>query len=118
LAKKPGALRNGSPFVDMVLPDELNKVRQHLEKQINGARDFAHILSYIPLESLESVVIACKEAIKSNTISKDIILNILLRQNDAPYENKESLNIIYLPIKHIPTADMTVYNTLLSGVSS
>ena len=46
LAKKPGALRNGAPFVDMVLPDELNKVRTHLEKQVNGARDFAHILSY------------------------------------------------------------------------
>mgnify|MGYP006129797753 FL=1 len=118
LAKKPGALRNGAPFVDMVLPDELNKVRQHLEKQVNGTRDFAHILSYIPLESLESVVIACKEAIKSNTISKDVILNILLRQNDIPYENKEALNIVYLPIKHIPTADMNVYNTLLSGVSS
>jgi hypothetical protein len=63
-------------------------------------------------------VIACKEAIKSNTISKDVILNILLRQNDIPYENKEALNIVYLPIKHIPTADMNVYNTLLSGVSS
>jgi transposase len=118
LAKKPGALRNGAPFVDMVLPDELNKVREHLEKQVSGARDFAHILSYIPLESLESVVIACKEAIKSKTISKDVILNILLRQNDTPYEITESLNIVYLPIKHVPTADTTVYNRLLSGVSS
>ena len=71
LAQKPGALRNGAPFVDMVLPDELNKVRQHLETQVNGARDFAHILSYISLESLESVVIACKEAIKSKTITEN-----------------------------------------------
>ena len=36
LKKKPGALLNGAPFVGMVLPDELNKVRSHLEKQING----------------------------------------------------------------------------------
>ena len=118
LAKKPGALRNGAPFVDMVLPDELTKVRRHLEKQINGARDFAHILSYIALESLEVVVIACKEAIQSKTISKDVILNIVLRQNDTPNEIKESSNIVYPPIKHVPTADMTFYNTLLSGVSS
>ena len=118
LATKPGALRNGAPFAGMVLPDELNKVREHLEKQVNGARDFAHILSYIPLESLESVVMACAEAIKSKVISKDVILNILLRQNDKPLESDETSNIVYLPLKHIPTSDTTVYNQLLSEVSS
>jgi len=118
LAKKPGALRNGAPFVDMILPDELNKVRCHLNKQINGVRDFAHILSYIPIESLESVVLACAEAIKSKTISKDIILNILLRQKDEPTETGEVSNIVYLPLKHVPTSDTTVYNQLLSEVSS
>lgn len=118
LKKKPGALRNGAPFVDMILPDELRAVRGHLEKQINGVRDFAHILSYIPLESLESVVLACAEAIKSKTISKDVILNILLRQNDKPKEIEEVSNIFYLPLKHIPTSDTAVYNQLLSEVSS
>ena len=102
----------------MVLPYELNKVRSHLEKQINGTRDFAHILSYIPLESLESVVLACAEAIKSKAVSKDVILNILLRQNDEAQENEEVSNIVYLPLKHVPTADTTVYNQLLSEVSS
>mgnify|MGYP003393755864 FL=1 len=118
LSKKPGALRNGAPFVNMVLPEELKAVREHLEKQINGSRDFALILSYIPLESLESVVLACSEAIGSKTISKDIILNILLRQNDKDSEAEEASNIVYLPLKHIPTADIAVYNQLLSGVSS
>ena len=118
LAKKPGALRNGAPFVNMALPDELKSVREHLEKQINGSRDFALILSYIPLESLESVVLACSEAIGSKTISKDIILNILLRQNDKSNEIEQASNIVYLPLKHIPTADTAIYNQLLSGVSS
>lgn len=116
LAKKPGALRNGAPFAGMVLADELIAVREHLETQVNGARDFAHILSYIPLESLESVVMACAEAIKSKAISKDVILNILLRQNDEPIESEEVSNIVYLPLKHIPTANTDVYNQLLSGV--
>lgn len=118
LKKKPGALRNGAPFVEMVMPDELIAVRNHLEKQINGIRDFAHILSYIPLESLESVVLACIEAIKSKTISKDVILNILLRQNDEPIEIEEVSNVVYLNITHVPTADTIVYNQLLSEVSS
>lgn len=49
LSRKPGALRNGAPFVDMELPDELNRVRESLEQSPTGARDFAHILSYIPM---------------------------------------------------------------------
>jgi hypothetical protein len=37
-----------------------------------GLRDFAHILSYIPSETIESVISACKIAIQSETISKDV----------------------------------------------
>jgi hypothetical protein len=117
LARKPGALRNGAPFSDMELPDELNKVRDHLKKSSNGIRDFAHILSYIPIEGLEQVRGACARAIKEKTIAKDIILNILLREADAPQALEEE-NITYLPLKHAPCAEPNAYNLLLSGVSS
>jgi len=117
LARKPGALRNGAPFSDMELPDELNKVRAHLKKYPNGIRDFAHILSYIPIEGLEQVRLACARAIKEKTIAKDIILNILLRNNDAPQALEEE-NVTYLPLKHTPCAEPNAYNLLLSGVSS
>ncbi len=117
LARKPGALRNGAPFADMTLPDELNLVKQHLQQHINGARDFAHILSYIPIESMESVTEACSRAIKAKTISKDIILNILLRGNDIPDEPEEQ-NLTCLKLKHIPEADCSAYNKLLSGVAA
>ena len=116
LAKKPGALRNGAPFKEMVLPEVLDKVRSSLEGQINGSRDFAHILSYIPVESMEAVVAACEQAIMANTVSKDIIVNILLRGSDESScevdDNKE-----YPSIKHIPIADCSAYNSLLSEVS-
>lgn len=117
LAKKPGALRNGAPFSDMILPDELNKVSQHLEQQKNGKRDFALILSYIPLESIEAVTKACATAIQANTISKDIILNILLRNNDESFEEPQSSNVVYLKIKQELKADCNQYDSLLSGVS-
>lgn len=117
LARKPGALRNGAPFADMVLPDELNKVQQHLKQHSNGTRDFAHILSYIPIESMESVVSACAEAIKAKTISKDVILNILLRSNDIANEPDEQ-KIVYLQLKHVPIADFSSYEALLSEVSA
>lgn len=115
LARKPGALRNGAPFIDMDLPDELSQVRQSLEKHPNGMRDFAHILSYIPMESLESVVLACDRAIKAKTISKDVILNILFRKNDELPTTEEPIKC--LKLEHTPQENCTGYNKLLSGVS-
>ena len=116
LAQKPGALRNGAPFSDMELPDELNKVRAHLQKSPNGIRDFAHILSYIPIEGLEQVCLACAIAIKERAISKDIILNILLRSKDSKRSMAEE-NITYLALKHTPEAEPNAYNHLLTGAS-
>ena len=112
LARKPGALRNGSPFMEMALPDELCAVQSHLQQRPQGMRDFAHILSYIPTESMESVVSACGTAIKSGTISKDVILNILLRKKDQPEPTLEFSNI-YRKLKYIPTEDCGRYNQLL-----
>jgi transposase len=116
LARKPGALRNGAPFINMDLPDELNKVRQSLEQQEGGARDFAHILSHIPLESIESVIAACSYAIKIRAISKDIILNTLFRKNDEPDIIQEATEQ-YLNLKHIPEEKCNSYNQLLSSTS-
>lgn len=114
LERKPGALRNGAPFTDISLPSELTIVREQLESHPNGARDFAHILSYIALESLESVVAACTQAIKAQTISKDVILNILLRkQEDVNSEEGEELD--YPPLHFISQGDLTLYDRLLSG---
>ncbi len=112
LARKPGALRNGSPFREMPLPEVLFAVQNHLQQRPQGMRDFAHILSYIPLESMESVVTACSTAIESGTISKDVILNILLRKKDQP-EPREEAPSIYMKLKYTPTADCGRYNQLL-----
>lgn len=114
LAVKPGAWRNGSPFREMRLPDELFAVQNHLQQRPQGLRDFAHILSYIPTESMESVVNACATAIKSGTISKDVILNILLRKKDQP-DPKPELSNTYMKLKFIPTEDCSRYNQFLQA---
>jgi hypothetical protein len=118
LARKPGALRNGEPFINMDLPDELNKVRQILEHSENGSRDFAHILSHIPVKSIESVINACTTALKMNAVSKDVILNILFRKNDQQdIKNTEEENPKYLELKYIPEENCISYNQLLSDIS-
>lgn len=116
LTHKPGALRNGAPFIGMDLPKELKEVRQHLEQRSSGTREFAIILSYIVTESIESVTSACAEAIKIGAISKDAILNILLRKKDEQeniLESGESKG--YQSLKHAPIADCSIYNNLLKG---
>jgi transposase len=114
LEHKPGALRNGAPFREMCLPSELTTVRQHLESQKEGARDFAYILSYIASYSLEAVVRACLQAIKDQTISKDVILNILSRQ-DQIAESVEEIDPVYPPLHYIPQSNLKAYDLLLSG---
>jgi len=74
----------------MSLPEELLIVQEHLQQRPQGLRDFAHILSYIPSETIESVISACKIAIQSETISKDVILNILLRKKEEKQETAEN----------------------------
>jgi transposase len=115
LARKPGALRNGAPFMDMELPESLNQVRQRLDnKQVqNGSRDFALILSFITTTSLEAVNEACQQAIRNNTVSKDIILNILMRKNDQA-DPPPDASFKYPELKHTPVADCSLYNQLLS----
>jgi len=113
LKRKPGALRNGAPFINMELPDELKIVRKHLKPLTNGERDFAHILSYIPQESLESVVSACFQAIKNKTISKDVIVNILLRQNDEGIPETD-ISHSYPSLSYLPQANLKNYDLLLS----
>ena len=119
LKRKPGALRNGAPFLDMPLPDELVTIRQHMKGQINGERDFAHILSYISQESLESVVSACKEALKAKTVSKDVIVNILMRQRDkACLEQDMDMAFNCPALHHLPQSNLNAYDALLSGSCS
>ena len=111
---KPGALRNGAPFKEMVLPSELIAVQKHLESRPYGSRDFAHILSYIALESLDAVVCACAEALKAHTVSKDIIVNTLLRRKD-PRDVEEEEALDYPPLHTLPQANLGAYDVLLSG---
>jgi len=48
LARKPGALRNGAPFKDWLLPASLERVRRKLKGSDDGDRQMAQILATVP----------------------------------------------------------------------
>lgn len=84
LVRKPGALRNGAPFKDWVLPGALGRVRTKLAGVTDGDRQMVDILAAVLTDGLAAVEAACAEALKGNTYSSDVILNILTRRRQPP----------------------------------
>ena len=63
LARKPGALRNGAPFRDWVLPAAMEKVRRRLKSVDDGDRQMVSILACVLTDGLTAVEAACQEAL-------------------------------------------------------
>ena len=61
IERKPGALRNGAPFRDWVLPSALEKVRRKLQGADDGDRQMVDILAAVLTEGLPAVDAACAE---------------------------------------------------------
>src|SRR5271168_2032836 len=82
LARKPGALRNGAPFKDWMLPAALERVRRRLAGTDDGDRQMVAILATVLTDGLPAVEAACAQAISEGVHSSDVIINILARRRD------------------------------------
>ncbi len=113
LARKPGALRNGAPFRDWVLPGALERVRRKFAGSDDGDRQMVAILAAVLTDGLPAVEAACAEALENGVCSADVILNILARRRDP-----EPAAIIATPaaltLRHAPIADCARYDQLRS----
>ena len=111
LARKPGALRNGAPFKDWVLPASIERVRRKLAVADDGNRQIVHILTAVLTDGLPAVEAACSEAIAHDVHSADVVLNILARQRD-PGPPATILTPAALTLRHAPIADCARYDNL------
>jgi transposase len=111
LARKPGALRNGAPFKDWVLPAALERVRRKLAGSDDGDRQMVAILAAVLTDGLPAVEATCAEALTEGVHSADVILNILARRRDPP-----PIGPIATPaslmLRHAPMADCARYDQL------
>ncbi len=116
LARKPGALRNGAPFKNWVLPQGLDRVRRKLSGAPDGDRQMVTILTAVLSDGLAAVEAACLEALREGVHSADVILNILARRR----EPRPGLITITTPdalrLTHEPQADCARYDTLRRAV--
>jgi hypothetical protein len=111
LARKPGALRNGAPFKDWVLPANLTRVWRKLAVLEDGDRQMVEILTSVLSDGLAAVEAACAEALGQGVYSAAVILNILARRR----ETTAPITIMTpeaLKLKHAPTADCARYDSL------
>jgi hypothetical protein len=115
LTRKPGALRNGAPFKDWVLPAGLDRVRCKLAGVDDGDRQMVAILAAVLSDGLAAVEAACLEALRDNVHSADVILNILARQRE-PAVAITIMTPDALRLRHEPAADCARYDSLRSTV--
>ena len=110
--RKPGALRNGAPFVDM--PTPLLRLRQGLMRHDGGDKTMAQVLNCVPSHGLEAVLVAVELVIESGVLSTEHVLNVLARLNAS--ELPQSVEST-LQLKELPVANTGRYDSLRSRAS-
>jgi len=115
LARKPGALRNGAPFKDWVLPASLARIRRKLAAMDDGDRQMVEILTAVLSDGLPAVEAACAEALREGVHSAAVILNILARRREAAAP-VTIMTPDALRLRHAPTADCARYDSLRRAV--
>lgn len=113
LARKPGALRNGAPFRDWVLPAALERVRRRLAGSDDGDRQMVAILAAVLTDGLPAVEAACAHAMSEGVHSSDVIINILTRHRD-PGPAATILTPAALTLRLTPAANCARYDQLRS----
>ena len=109
--RKPGALRNGSPFLD--LPPALLRLRQSLLRHPGGDRVMAQVLAVVPQAGLEAVLVAVELVLEgmapSGSVSVEHVRNVLARLNN-PVEPLQAETALQLTLT--PKADTARYDRL------
>jgi len=111
LARKPGALRNGAPFKDWVLPASIERIRRKLAGSHDGDRQMVDILTAVLSDGLPAVEAACAAALSEGVHSADIVLNILARRRE-PARPAAVMTPQALRLRHEPGADCSRYDLL------
>jgi hypothetical protein len=111
LAREPGALRNGEPSRNRLLPPALTRVRQRLAGHADGDRQFVSILSAVPEDGLDAVEAACAGALSAGLFSADVVLNLLARRRE-PERPPPIVTPASLTLGLEPAADCACYDGL------
>jgi hypothetical protein len=111
IQRKPGALRNGAPFVD--LPEAFRRLQGHLLKRPGGDREMVEILALVLHHDEQAVLCAVELALDASVPTKTHILNLLHRLVDG---KDTQVTVIDAPqalvLRQEPKANVARYDAL------
>ena len=111
LQRKPGALRNGAPFVE--LPEAFRTLQQHLLKKPGGDREMVDILALVLQHDEQAVLSAVDMALTSGVPTKTHVLNLLHRLVDGKSSTPPTIDAPQaLTLANEPKANVERYDTL------
>jgi hypothetical protein len=108
LERKPGALRNGAPFKELMnlLPEVFGKIRSKLETYRDGDKQFITILQLINKLGLEKVTDACNLTITAGGCSAKLVQQYLEPLQIDTQEPE------FIQLKNPPDDDCSIYSKL------
>jgi len=107
IERKPGALRNGAPFLD--LPEPLRRLQAALMKRAGGDRIMVQVLACVPVFGLEAVQVATELVLESGNTSVEHVRNVLSRLHEPLPSAKLETS---LQLTEDPLADASRYDRL------
>jgi hypothetical protein len=108
IQRKPGALRNGAPFVE--LPPAFRALQQRMLKTPGGDREMVDVLALVLQHDEQAVLAAVELALEAGAPSKTHILNLLHRlvdgkPLDAPVKTPGALTLTTEPQANVERYD-------------
>jgi transposase len=108
LQRKPGALRNGAPFVE--LPAAFRQLQAALLKQPGGDREMVEVLALVLHHDEQAVLTAVELALEAGVPTKMHVLNVLHRLLDnktepPPVTAPQALRLVLEPLANVKRYD-------------
>ena len=117
IQRKPGALRNGAPFIE--LPEAFRRLQQHLLKRPGGDREMVEILALVLQHDEQAVLCAVEMALSAGVPTKTHVLNLLHRLVDGKSATPPPVDAPQaLLLSKEPRADVERYDALRRGAGA
>jgi len=111
IQRKPGALRNGAPFLE--LPEGFRRLQQDLLKRPGGDREMVEILALVLQHDEQAVLCAVEMALSDGVPTKTHVLNLLHRLVDGKAMTASPVDTPpALALTKEPQADVERYDAL------
>lgn len=114
--RKPGALRNGAPFLE--LPPAFRQLQDQMLRKPGGDREMVDILALVLQHDEQAVLTAVELALSEGVPTKTHVLNLLHRLIDEKVIGGPPLDTPQALALHLePKANVERYDDLRSGIA-